>query len=215
MVYPQRKRQNPNKVKRQLEGALDDLKGFTPQVIAELIRRGEESSEIDGFGRGGLDSGPSSIGEHSDPTFSAVAARMDNTEIDAVAQAIDRMCEIIEEIAKLAREADRKRQNVIFAADGRRGRESSLQGECIVPSCGKSVSGVGSDRIKRGYCPTCYMRWTRWLLTNERSNDPASDRRRFELWVAERYADENSVEWRIEEINHLQGRGQLPTSSVK
>lgn len=46
--------------------------------------------------------------------------------------------------------------------DARYGRQCSLQGDCL--ACDRPVSGVGEDRIKAGYCPTCYRAWLRFRL---------------------------------------------------
>ena len=43
--------------------------------------------------------------------------------------------------------------------DARYGRQSSVT-DCLC--CEVTVTGVGEDRIKAGYCPACYKAWERY-----------------------------------------------------
>lgn len=49
--------------------------------------------------------------------------------------------------------AERKMQYITAAADGARGRQSSLQADCLC--CNRSVSGSSKDRLRGGLCPAC------------------------------------------------------------
>lgn len=173
------------------DDAIRYLKQLDDKTIAELIRRGQESSEIDGYGSGTTDGGGrTSAGDHSDPTLSAVVSRENDSRSDPLLDAINRIFEIVESTSKDLREADRKRQVVIFAADGRRGRESSLQGNCSV--CNDPVTGVADDRLRRGLDSKCWVSWSAWKLKNPTCGDPGEDFQRFRAWRIERLSAENS-----------------------
>jgi len=81
-------------------------------------------------------------------TSRATADPVKDTALEALA--------ILVEMAGLAHQLRKKLPVVIKAADGFRGRPTST-GTCI--RCGGSVSGVGNDRIRKGFGPTCYERY--------------------------------------------------------
>lgn len=218
-----RRRWRAERINRDVEFALDRLKEFDPRTVEDLLRRNQETNEVDGYatntapGSGSRGSrmiivknelGDDESVSIDSSTEAAAFRRVEGVhQTDPLGEAIDRVFAILENVAKDLREADRKRQVVLLAADGRRGRESSLQGNCTISACGRSVSGIGQDRLKRGYCPRCYFHWTKWKeLDSQASDDPGADRRRFEVWRAEQL----SSDWRVEAIDELQAKAELP-----
>jgi hypothetical protein len=73
---------------------------------------------------------------------------------------------------------DRKRE-YLFALDGeRRGRESSLQGNCAC--CDRPVTGAANDRLRGGYCDACRMAWERDGRPGADPQEPGNARARWE-----------------------------------
>ena len=147
---------------------------------------------------------------------------------DPLGTVVDEMCAALEEIHRLAIEVDRRRQVLIHIRE-RRPRESSLQGNCAVTGCGKWVTGLGSDRLKRGWCPACFFQFTLWRLGNPPSSDPGADNRQFAAWRTAHIAAINAKdevlqarlceardgktsdqEWRIQAIDVMRKQGNLP-----
>lgn len=97
--------------------------------------------------------------------------------------------DLVDNLGVLCRAAEivERRQGLIFvSARERVGRESSLQGVCCVPACARVVSGSPSDRLKRGYCPRCYLRFCSWRITH-RTED---DRGAFASFMAQRLSEQ-------------------------
>lgn len=89
--------------------------------------------------------------------------------------------ELFAELAEVAGTLVRviARRDYVMALHGeRRGRESSLQGECRC--CDRAVAGTSSDRLKSGYCPACYKAWERDGRPGADPQLPGLVRRRWE-----------------------------------
>jgi hypothetical protein len=101
------------------------------------------------------------------------------------------------------------------------GRQSSLS-YCAVEACPRAtegVSGVGSDRLRNGYCPRCSLHFDSWRLLNKTS-DPGADRVTFNQFMTTWFAEQKrKAEVRAEkesrEIDRLRRRGELPSPSAK
>jgi hypothetical protein len=96
---------------------------------------------------------------------------------DPLSDAVDELLERLGVVSRLCKIIDRKRELVLGAASGARGRVSSLQGSCLV--CEAEVSGSANDRLKRGMCNKDYLAWGVWRLSNPPSGDPGADFNRF------------------------------------
>lgn len=149
-----------NAMRRVLGELSDDL-------LAELRRRaGESNRELedgaggllrDGFGRGGGES--VSGGSVARPTEqAAIAELLDDPHGDPVRESISELFSRMGDACGALLAVDRKRRYVLAAGDAARGRQSTV-GACA--RCDRTVTGVGSDRVKSGYCPACYQAWLR------------------------------------------------------
>lgn len=208
-------------------------------MLADLLRRAEQTSRIDGMPRG-VRGEPVSGGEpHSDPTGGAVLALQatacercgasgtarlkDGRPVtcwqchgsgrrfaDPVADAV---AEIVVELSKIiaaAARIDDRCEVVLGPERERRGREPSLGGMCWV--CGKVVAGTEADRLRAKMCKADYLAWTAWKLRTKPSDDPASDRRVFTTWQREKRGVDGAQAARID---RLALAGQLPPMTAE
>jgi hypothetical protein len=139
----------------------------------ELLRRRQYEAS-DGFPASSLGGGGG--GKGSSPTeLAALAAAMH----DPVARLIDIVLGAVEDIDRKAQHGDACLSNVLTAEQEMRGRVAVVQDcEC----CAATISGVGDDRRRDGFCPPCYKAWRRYVNGDR---DPSRvifiDRRRQEL----------------------------------
>lgn len=133
------------------------------------------------------------------------------------------------EILRVAIEINRRREVILHVRE-KRPKETTLQGTCIIQACAKWVTGLGNDVLRRGMCNACRLQWGVFKeLLGATSLDPHDDKRRFEqartlqlkaiaeggelpLREALKQLDAGHVgaEWRIEAIDVMQERGELP-----
>jgi hypothetical protein len=167
-------------------------------VLADLMRRAEQTSEVDGYPRGGAGERVGG-GDSSDPALGAVIARANDvcpqcTEglyslsdgrqvpcnacggsgrrwADPVPGIVADILRLLGDIGRATKQIEVKRRAL------QPKKETSLQGDCLV--CGRAVSGVGEDRLKRGCCPYHYGRWNEWKHTHPSCGDPIVDFQRF------------------------------------
>lgn len=255
------------RLQEKIRGAIQDLEGLlepsevsSGTVAADLLRRVQETSEIDGYA-------PSSGGEPSrskgtsDPTFGAIVAREADVCVrcegrgwtvvvlpgrdakgrpkepeqrpcrrcggkgtrwaDPVRDALEEMFTDLDQVVRLCRGITRVQTKVtgMRARDGE--RKSSLQGSCM--ACDTPVTGIGSNRLKRGLCNACYLAWGSWKLRQQPTNDPGGDMQRYVSWRRgemarkEREAEaekaqraSSSVEAIVGDMDRLQKRGIMP-----
>lgn len=118
------------------------------------------STELDGYGAGGGGE-TRSKGTHSDSP-AAIALRKDewgDAEEDRVASLVGRLYgESASLIGTVRRIAGLKRL-IDNRGDARYGRQSSVA-DCLC--CEVTVTGLGEDRLKAGYCPRCHRAWCRY-----------------------------------------------------
>jgi hypothetical protein len=69
------------------------------------------------------------------------------------------------EMREISRKVDRLDHLIDHRADGRVGRQSSLQGPCV--ACGRVVAGTEQDRLRSSLCDPCRKRWKRWASDRE------------------------------------------------
>jgi len=198
-------------------------------VIADLVKRAEEPSVIDGYPRGGGGERVSGSGD-ADPTMATVAARQADVcgrcidglilrrdgstytcpqcggsgrrWADPVADAIAEIERLLIAAARQARDIDRQRAK-INATTPKVGRTSSLQGNCVV--CGVMVTGAAEDRLKRGMDNACYLAWGSWKIKNE-TDDPGADFHRFTIWRQDKLAEKERAEHEAAEHERRAGR---------
>ena len=218
----------------------------TPSVLAELMRRGEQPFGADGYATtSALD--PSGVSANSELTSveGAASARMadkcsrcDGTGkgqgrgkcracngsgkrwADPVADSVTIFLKELGVALRALAVVDAQVDSVMGSAAKLAGRQSSLQGTCQVAACGATVSGVGNDRLRGGFCHRCYLKLTTWRLLHPTSSDPGADRQGFIIymgeWLAERAQKEREkAEREAKEIERLRRRGELPTARVR
>lgn len=169
------------RLSRRVEEAATLLASLTYASLVEIYRRDEQLAVIDGYPRGG--NGPGGSSGPGDPTGGAAGAREIDHRIDVVHKAVEALESAINESLRSIKRAAHASDVILHSADDERGRVSSLQGTCLI--CGDDVTGVGSDRLRRGWDPKCYLAWTRWRLTQPKWDDPGAERRAFALWRSE------------------------------
>lgn len=141
----------------------------------EMLRLHGIDPGPDGYGRGGGGARGSGVSRPTESTIVAMAGGTDRASGDDVTTPDtwrirdERVGELLGhllvqsgEMGDRARRVASLKRLIENRGDGRYGRQSSLQGDCL--ACAKPVSGVGEDRIKAGYCPTDYRAWLRFRL---------------------------------------------------
>lgn len=171
-----RTKSEAERIVRKLNEVFENLAPYRDVAyVADLLARGEEASSIDGYPANS--GGQSDIhgGRLSRPTEDAVARKAGGkfdytTEMavdddswrvqpDPLAEAIAMFSSGIGEVHGLSKIVHRKAQVVLKAADGLRGRVSSLAGVCA--RCGDDIAGTPNDRMRAGYDAKCYQAWLR------------------------------------------------------
>ena len=214
-------------------------------VLVEILRRAEQPSGVDGYRtRTSLD--PSGVGGGSELTSveAAASSRMDDIcsrcggsgkgtgrgrcrgcagsgrrWADPIALAAEALVKELYVLSRSAGVISSQTDAVMGSAARLAGRQSSLQGVCQVAACGATVSGVGSDRLRSGWCHRCFLHWSTWRLLN-RTPDPGADRASFasymETFLAQKAAKEEArAERESKELDRLRKRGELPTARAR
>ncbi len=221
---------------RESREVLDRLLAPSPvrgrgSVLADMIYRSSQPSAPDGYGGGALGeyvSGGGTGNATQSAAFSllddvcprctgGVVRRPDGQPVtcktcsgsgrrwaDPIADAVEDLLTRLVELSGHAAVIDRRRAVVMSAGERRRGRESALQGTC--DCCTASVSGVGEDRLRRGYCTRCYKAWLTWRAANESKGDPGEDRLHF---VTAR-REQIRAQAETAELDRLVARKELP-----
>lgn len=182
---------------RRVEHVTTTLNLLTEEKLVELVRRDEETAEVDGYSSrssGAADGGRGrpairiQDGDDTDsvpldgPTEAGAFARLEAArERDWTHEAVQQITELIRDIEKLARKLDRRVTVVMKAGDARVGRISSLTAPCLVDGCTNVPVGVGADRLQSGFCPGCWSAFRRWKATHPTS-DPGARRRAFVIY---------------------------------
>jgi hypothetical protein len=204
-------------------------------LLGDIMRRADYTSRPDGYPRSSGGAERVGGGDGSDPTIGTVLAlvedvctrcdkgtytREDGVKlackrcggtgrrwVDQVQMAADELVRQLEAIVRAVRVIEKKQQVVLGAGERLKGRQSSLQGSCIV--CGADVSGVGSDRLVKGCCHRCYLSWTGYALPHKPSGDPGHDFVRFTTWRRSHLEVEDAGA----EVERLRARRELPSPS--
>ena len=140
---------------RKRSETIEILHTLTDVRLLELLRRDEETAEVDGYGSGASDGGRSS--DISRPTETAALSTY--VARDEVHLVVEQVCAEMSELHGLARRMGRSVEALFNAGDKMRGRVSSLGGMC--QACGREVAGTDADRLRSGYCHADYARWLR------------------------------------------------------
>ena len=146
--------QNAGRMCRDIERVFRTLNALPDKTIVELVRRaGKAESPWRSSDRVTI-----ARGDHSDPTASAVAHRLDSkfTENDPVFAAVKKMAQCLREMADLAITVENQARFVLEAKE--RAKESKI---AYCGACGREVAGTSNDRLRSGYCGRDYMAWLR------------------------------------------------------
>lgn len=205
------------------------------RALADIMRRSEVGTELDGLRSANLEGGGGSS-EDTPVEREALRGLPDDEEgkperqkarddwrmhqpPDPIGKAVDEALAGLEYIIRIARDVDRRINVVQHAADGYRGRQST-SGPC--KACGRDVPGTPSDRLHSGYCeyksdiPTsgCHTKFIR-------AGRP--DRFRFELAIqdevrlieatGERTPLHIRTGYEVDELDGLMAAGTLPAPS--
>lgn len=209
-------------------------------VIADLLRRCDATSEIDGYASGNA---PERVGGGGtgDPTSSSAAAREadvcgrcvegkftleDGRQVvcrscggsgrrwaDPIADGVAEILARIGHVHRQTRNLDRKRRDLLSQS---RVTERPLS-ISICLACDGSISGVGEDRSRRGLCPKCHRKFRTWTSVNpDRFGDPGAHVQKFITWrkgelLAEAEAEKLRVQ--MDDISRAQEAGNLPVKS--
>ena len=138
------------------------------------------STDLDGYGAGGNGEGRSK-GTHADPVLALVerkegcpvdergeplpvritADEWRDAEVDRIADLVERLYAEAQIVDNAMRRLEGLKRLIDNRGDARYGRQSSVT-DCLC--CEATVTGVGEDRIKAGYCAACYKAWQRYQV---------------------------------------------------
>lgn len=136
------------------------------------------STALDGYGPGGGNGGRAK-GTHGDPVANLIERKEGapendrgeplpvhvpfdewrDAEVDRVNDLVLRLYADAEIVVNAMRRIEGLKRLIDNRGDARYGRQSSVV-DCLC--CEATVTGVGEDRIKAGYCPTCHRAWLRY-----------------------------------------------------
>lgn len=132
----------------------------------ELERLRAIGTGLDGYGTGGSErSGP---GTTANPTLAVLVALAggtgDSADVwvvpnDQIGLLLGKLADQSAQMAGCARRIAGLKRLIDGRADSRVGRQSTVT-DCL--ACEASVSGVGADRVRSGYCPACHQAWLRF-----------------------------------------------------
>jgi hypothetical protein len=143
------------------------------KTIKDLVRRGQHRPAGDGFSPGSLGSGGSHGPDVARPTEQAAirlgAKAVEEDEVgqpdsweewewDLVANALDTAFRQLGVMAGLARSV---RRRIEYVLDVYKKSDVRQPGSGICRACLKQVPGIGSDRLRSGYCDACRKAWAR------------------------------------------------------
>ena len=146
-----------DKIAKGRDRALEVLNSLTDTELREFERRSEFDAGSDGFGDGNSGGRSSDVSRPTERT--ALALLETRFVMDPQMRAIEIIRNETLAIRASALRIEKAKSVIVHITDGRRGRETTL-GTCN--ACERTdVANTGSDRIKSGYCPACYMAWRR------------------------------------------------------
>lgn len=169
------------------------LSALTEPVIADLVRRGEQWNDPDGYPTG---SGDGSGVRGSDETTSTERAALHGLpdkaydeygvkirddwqhrqrERDVIGEALDQLFSSIVELSGHVRIIEKKHLVVAKAGEKLRGRPNQL---VLCLACHRDVACTTADPIRSGNCSACDSAWRRWKDTHDMT-DPVLQRSQF------------------------------------
>jgi hypothetical protein len=145
------------------QDTLDNLRRNGPE-----LRRRSEHSASDGYPSSSMRSDGGGGSGESSPTESAALAR---PMADPTGQQIERVFQMLSDIHKRCSSIDNLVGNIANIEVETRGRQSAVE-SC--DACTATVTGVGNDRRRDGFCDNCYRPWLRFKESCSRVGQDAS-----------------------------------------
>jgi hypothetical protein len=146
-------KRKPERIYEDVKSLKKGLDRLTLATLAELARIDRyQADDVGGS------SGPKPKNQVSDPTGNKVAAKRTPDPVGDAVKAIDRR------LSTMAREMQTLMQQLDYALNPRaRHRETAV---IYCQACEREVAGTASDRLRSGYCFSCYRKW----IAQERPN---------------------------------------------
>lgn len=157
MTTPAQRRRKAERIGRSIADAIRALESLDQAKIADLLRRAEQTNEVDGY-RSAAGDGQVSGGSVGEPTAAAAMARIDHTERDPIGENLEELFATLQEITAGTKRVKNLVDAVIYAGDQLKGRVTTIR-QCRC--CYQEVTGIGNDRLRSGYGPACHRSWKR------------------------------------------------------
>lgn len=142
-----------DRMTRDIESIRKTLNHLTQPVLGDLERRARIPVESDHQTGGG---GPKAKGSHSDPTLAAVMRSMSRPTKDPIYEAVRDIATSLADMAQLAI----KIQDRLRYVTTLNGTEGATPAVVYCQACEREVACTPRDRLRSGYCFSCYRKWT-------------------------------------------------------
>jgi hypothetical protein len=142
---------NSDRMIRDKQAAFKMLNTLSDALIVDLVRRAGTRA-TDDISRS---EGPKGKGSYTDPTAANVIRRT-NASTDPVWEAVKDIATTLNDIAQLCLKIDEKVRYVTGGAE--RVKQSTI---IYCQACEREIAGTPKDRVRSGYCSSCYAAWTR------------------------------------------------------
>jgi hypothetical protein len=131
-----------------------------PPTLAHLVRAAAETSEVDGYppSSAGDGSGRRGPADSSSTERAALSALSELPRADPLMETLISIFASLEAMGDHARLIEKRVPVVVFANSRLKGRVSTIS-QC--QACHRDVACTVADRLRAGYCSSCYMAWTR------------------------------------------------------
>ena len=147
------------------------------QVFTECVRRAAIPAGVDGFASGGSEAGAKN--QISDPTGNMAMRRITAKGNDPVGDAISTIFTTLNQLEQMANTLTERVAFVLTVDESVRGRVATVD---VCPICEATITGVGEDRVKRGFCGACYRAGARVRRAAMEAGDPFD----WTLWAMRR-----------------------------
>ena len=159
---------------------------FDALTIAEILRRGERAAIPDGMNPVSLEAAGGTAESTSVEAHALRGLTEDgddnwnrHIQPDPIGEYIAEIFQRLDEVFDNVRILDKRRQVVVFSADGLKGRQPAID---YCQACKRVVPGSAVDRLRSGYCDRvadvdwsgCYRMWL---------EQGRPDRLAFERWI--------------------------------
>ena len=136
-----------------VQACIANLALFDLPTLAAMSRIDRfEASDV-----GSSSEGPKPKHAISDPVGSRVIAKLSGRKVsDPVGSAVK---EIEAALFRMRRETDILRQQLAFVMNPRERHRESIIPQC--EACHRDIAATQSDRVRSGYCQSCYGKWVR------------------------------------------------------